>query len=484
MKAQYHVVPWKNWCNDPNGLIYDGVDYHVFYQHYPYAHNWGPMHWGHATSKDLYRWKHEPIALFPDNLGSCYSGSAVMDFNNSSGLKKDGRTPMILFYTSHPAEPADDGHAYEMQSMAYSYDGIHFMPYENNPILENNGKADFRDPKVIWYEADACWVMVLAAGDHIAFYRSDNLIDWTHSGDFGPGENNITGVWECPDLFRLTYDGGQYWVLIVSMGTDIENGKSITQYFIGSFDGKHFTSLEQTNYSRLIDDGPDNYAAVGFFGVEEPVMLGWAVNWGYAADTPTSGWVGQMTAARRVSLYRDRKGHISLASIPADLPDDAIKESRQLQLGHDPRNQSLETILEETALTLEFKPSADDPSFEIKFSNDEGDVLVISQAGNRDLTVDRTQAGNSNYNEMLKMPIYQSRTVEARTEEIGEFIIMLDGPLLEVYADNGSRVVTMVVYPSKPYKFLTVNRLQEVKLNVLKAFESPRTEDFYVNQVD
>ena len=479
-RPQYHVTPWRNWMNDPNGLIFDGRNYHVFYQHNPEGHEWGPMHWGHSTSKDLYRWRHRPIALYPDENGTCFSGSAILDVKNHSGLMKKDNVPILLFYTSHPEEPADDGRHYQSQSLAYSDDGKRFTKHEGNPILPNQGEADFRDPKVFYYEEGGFYIMVLAAGDHIAFYRSDNLLEWTHLSDFGPGENSIDGVWECPDLFPLQYKKKTYWILIVSMGTNHAQGRSVTQYFVGDFDGTSFASLEQTPHSRLIDEGTDNYAGVTFSGTNEPIVMGWAMNWGYAADTPTKGYVGQMTAPRTMSLYRDTSGHISLASLPVRFPKDAIASVRMIS------KSPYSLDFKGCPLVMEFTPDDADPSFELTFRNDNGEHLHVWQDQERNLTVDRTYSGPLDYHEMLDDEFYRKRMVQPRTKEPGKFTVMLDGPLLEVYADDGTRVFTMTAYPEEPYNKMELRTVERAygRVGILEDYEPSFAKNPFKNRPD
>lgn len=472
-RPEYHVTPWQNWCNDPNGLLFHNGKYHAFYQHYPHAHHWGPMHWGHAISDDLYRWEHAPIALFPDELGYCYSGSAVFDKNNTSGLGTADQPPYILIYTSHPAVDPKDGPSYEMQSIAYSLDGIRFTPYEGNPIIPNNGKPDFRDPKVFWYEPNQNWVAVLAAGDHIAFYVSKDLIHWEYSGDFGPGENTISGVWECPDMFVLEFEGKEYWILIVSMGTSIDSGRSITQYFIGDFDGNKFTSKQIAPASRLIDEGPDNYAAVGFSGTETPCIMGWAVNWEYSADTPTEGYFAQMTSPRDLSLYLDKEGRLALASLPVAIPEDAIQSKVNFSEKH---------MLGKSMNVLRFCPDKNNHAFRLTMQNIYGEQVVLTQDKDRNLILDRTESGDMSYHPCLAGELYQKRSLAARTDVSGEFLVILDGPLLEVYADEGSRVLTMVVYPSSPYTEVFTEGLAEVELSMMKPYDAPMPAEPYLNQ--
>ena len=195
-----HYTPQSWWINDPNGLVYAKGQYHLFAQYY-HEPVWGPMHWAHAVSRDLLHWEHLPIALAPDDLGAVFSGSAVFDQNNTSGLGREGQAPLVALYTSHGD--------FEQQSLAYSLDGVHFEKYSGNPVIPNQERADFRDPKVFWNPVKSCWSLVLAAGDHVEFFASPDLLHWTKTGRFGPQGNYSEGVWECPDLFPLAAPDGR-----------------------------------------------------------------------------------------------------------------------------------------------------------------------------------------------------------------------------------------------------------------------------------
>lgn len=260
-RPHFHFTPEEKWMNDPNGMVYYDGEYHLFYQHYPDSTVWGPMHWGHAVSKDLVNWEHLPIALYPDSLGYIFSGSAVIDWKNTSGFGKDGQPPMIAIYTYHdPVGEKAGTNTFQYQGIAYSNDkGRTWTKYAGNPVVPNPGIRDFRDPKVIWDEDSNQWVMVFAAWDYVKFYSSSNLKDWTHLSDFGHEWGTHAGVWECPDLFPMTVEetGEKKWVLLQSLNPGSYNGGSGTQYFVGHFDGKNFT----------VDKG-----FAKNFGVEEAVV--------------------------------------------------------------------------------------------------------------------------------------------------------------------------------------------------------------------
>ncbi len=175
--------------NDPNGMVFYDGEYHLFYQYYPEDIVWGPMHWGHAVSTDLVHWEHLPIALYPDEHGLIFSGSAIVDWNNTSGFGTEDNPPLIAIFTYHNIDGERAGkNDYQTQGIAYSLDkGRTWEKYENNPVLPNPGIKDFRDPKVIWYEADQKWIMTFAAYDHVRFYSSPNLNEWKLESEFGKG---------------------------------------------------------------------------------------------------------------------------------------------------------------------------------------------------------------------------------------------------------------------------------------------------------
>src|SRR5690606_13223753 len=304
-RPQTHFSPKETWINDPNGMVYFAGTYHLFYQHYPDSTVWGPMHWGHATSTDLVHWKHQPIALYPDSLGYIFSGSAVVDSNNTSGFGKDGRIPLVAIFTHHDPKAREAGkNNYENQSIAYSLDsGKTWTKYAHNPVVRNPGIVDFRDPKVTWYEPDKKWIMTLATKDRITFFSSKNLKEWTKESEFGEKLGVHTGVWECPDLFPMNYNGETIWILIVSIGDGGPNGGSATQYFTGHFDGQKFIASDST--IKWIDYGPDNYAGVTWSNTgDRKIFLGWMSNWRYASRVPTVKWRSAMTILRDLSLEK------------------------------------------------------------------------------------------------------------------------------------------------------------------------------------
>lgn len=311
-RPRYHFTPERNWMNDPNGLLYYKGKYHLFYQHNPEGNLWGNMSWGHATSTDLFNWQHLPIAIrFEEEFG-IFSGSAVVDYTNSTGFGSTEKPAMVAIFT---AARHDETH--QSQYLAYSVDeGMTWHRYEGNPVLDESMK-DFRDPKVTWDATTQTWLMAIAKPEEhkIAFYRSPDLKNWKHLSDFGPLAA-IGGCWECPDLFSLPGpDGLTHWILIVSLNPGGVAGGSGTQYFIGQWDGTFFTTTQKK--TKWIDYGRDNYAGVTFNDApnNERVFLGWMSNWLYARDIPTEIWRSSMTLPRILKLA-NTNGELQLISKP------------------------------------------------------------------------------------------------------------------------------------------------------------------------
>ncbi|MFR7973176.1 MAG: GH32 C-terminal domain-containing protein [Lacrimispora saccharolytica] len=427
-RPNIHFTPPAMWTNDPNGMVYVNGIYHLFYQHYPEAPNWGPMHWGHAVSRDLLHWKHMPIALYPDELGMIFSGSCVYDRENTSGYGTKEKPPIVAVYTNHGR------HGLEQQSIAYSTDGIHFEKSYQNPVIPNPGISDFRDPKAFYNPVKNCWSLVLAAGDRVHFYKSEDLKRWEKTGEFGPEGNLASGVWECPDLFQVeAEDGRKLWVLIVSMTTTTEDGRCRTQYFLGDFDGDTFIQQQKEEEPLWIDFGFDNYAGVTFQNLEQPLFLGWAMNWGYANETPTGEYCGQMTLARSLRAVKTEKGYRLAASFAG---------LEKYQHSAYPVNHMQRLCTD----TFGMKVTG---TKKITLSNALGQKLVI-QVTEDEIFVDRTHAGKHSFHEQFQMPQYCSVRLP-RMKRDGEMELIFDVSVLEVLADDGLIPVSMVAYPEAPY---------------------------------
>ncbi len=437
-RPQYHFTPPAQWMNDPNGMVYYEGEYHLFYQHYPDSNVWGPMHWGHAVSEDLIHWEHLPIAIEPDSLGWIFSGSAVYDADNSSGLGTKDKPPLVAIYTYHDpvgAEAKRDD--FQTQGIAYSTDnGRNWLKYEGNPILENPGIRDFRDPKVIW--VDDKWIMSLAVKDRISFYSSENLLEWEHESDFQPDWAAYGGVWECPDLFPLkTSTGEEKWVLFVSINPGGPNGGSATQYFVGDFDGVSFTT--ETNEVKWLDYGADNYAGVTWSNIPEEdgrrLFIGWMSNWAYANVVPTENWRSANTLPRELTLNQ-RKGDYLVASSP-------VRELEKLRENAQEMEGS-EWEIESELVELILRPEQGD--FSVEIGNEKGEKVVFRKNG-EELSFDRSQSGITGFSNVFG----NLHTAPLEGLEVEQLRIFLDRSSIEIFVNNGELVLTEIIFPESPY---------------------------------
>ena len=443
-RPQIHFTPVAHWMNDPNGMVYANGVYHLFFQYYPDSTVWGPMHWGHATSTDLIHWTHQPIALFPDSLGLIFSGSAVVDKNNTSGFGKNGIAPLVAIYTSHDMAAEKAGKEdFERQAIAYSTDnGKTWTKYNGNPVIPNAGIRDFRDPKVSWYEKGKKWIMILAEKDHVTFYSSTNLKNWTRESSFGEKLGAHGGVWECPDFFPLSYNGKEVWVVTVSINPGAPNGGSGTQYFTGSFDGKTFK--ENDTETKWMDYGTDNYAGVTWSNTgARRISLGWMSNWNYATVVPTSSWRSANTLPRDLSL-KEVKGKLYLASTP--IPElNKIAEPFKSVANIKARNYNIpgtETLTSPYRITLTTAAVSD---LLFTFSNAAGDKLVAGYDKEKnEYFVDRSEAGKSDFNEEFAARHTAPRFSNAKNITLS---IVIDNASIEMFADGGLSVMTDIFFP-------------------------------------
>jgi fructan beta-fructosidase len=445
-RPEYHFTPSTGWMNDPNGLIYLDGEYHLFYQFYPDSTVWGPMHWGHAISKDLLHWENLPIALAPDSLGYIFSGSAVLDSENSSGLGTIANPPLVAIFTYHDMVAERIGSLeYQSQAIAYSLDkGRTWTKYEGNPVLPNQGIKDFRDPKVRRVtntDGTQQWVMTLAVLDRIQFYTSPNLIDWTFESEFGLGIGAHGGVWECPDLLPFTSpDGSQKWVLLVSINPGGPQKGSATQYFIGDFKDGVFTADDQM--IRWMDYGPDNYAGVTWSNLpidqDRTVLIGWMSNWLYAQDVPTETWRSATTIPRALSLF-EVSGTLLLKTSP-------VKEMESL------RSKSYSISSSESALPSQSSEIIADVSenFAIQLSNDLGEQVLISKE-NGLVSVDRSRAGGGNFHPDFAASF--SAPMSWKAEKVRVF---LDASSIELFVNDGELTITALLFPSKPWNKVSI----------------------------
>ena len=435
--------------NDPNGLIYKDGWYHLFYQYYPDDIKYGPMHWGHARSKDLLRWEHLPIALYPDKNGVIFSGSVVEDRNNTTGYTKNGVAPMVAIFTSHQ-QIGNDGK--ESQSIAFSFDdGITFEKYKNNPVLDMNMR-DFRDPKVIWHNQSSQWIMPLAAGRKVMFYGSKDLTDWVYLSTFETENNSPAGIWECPDLHSIqTEDGNFKWVLIVSVNTP-DGSYFGMQYFVGNFDGRDFHAETPNDDIQMLDFGYDNYAAVTFNGIENrTVLLGWMNCWYYGDQIPASNFRGSMTIPRELML---RKAGNSYRIVQ--------KPVHELFEVFTPYHHNLgnsEVNLPEGPTLIELQiPSNKEV---INLTNNENCFTITVDCLDKKITVDRRECGHQEIGRLFTIP----RSGKYFSDSVLKVTILVDVTSVEIFAMDGEAAGTFQYFIDKPFtKINTENGSTDIKV--------------------
>jgi len=467
-RPQYHFSPESGWMNDPNGLsFYDG-EYHMFYQYYPDSTVWGPMHWGHAVSSDLVSWTHLPVALYPDSLGYIFSGSAVTDAFNTSGLG-DGKTPpLIAVFTYHNSELERSGNTgFQSQGIAWSSDrGRNWNKFHGNPVLPNPGIRDFRDPKVFWHDSSRKWIMILAVHDRIHLYSSPDLRSWSFESEFGENAGHHGGVWECPDLFPLNITGtsSSKWVMLVSINPGGPNGGSATQYFTGEFDGHKF--IPDTAPAKWMDMGSDNYAGVTWSGIPESdgrrILIGWMSNWNYATVVPASSWRSAMTIPRELTL-NEMNGEFFLASSP-------VREIRKLRTDSLSLVQQGNSITKKDGQGLSFSEldldllTTGSDTVGIAFENELTERLLIGYSAlSGEVFIDRSKAGDTSFSQrftgIVKAPYKAGEKINMH--------LFVDATSVELFVDGGRLTMTSVFFPSdnfselKLYPSANVNMLQK-----------------------
>ena len=470
----YHHTPLYGWMNDPNGMVYKDGEYHLYFQYNPYGSKWGNMHWGHSVSTDLVHWNHLKPAIARDTLGHIFSGSTVVDKNNTAGY---GDNALIALYTS-----ASDEHG-QIQCMAYSTDdGRTYTKYEKNPVLlPFDGLKDFRDPKVFWYEPDKKWVMIVSADKEMRFYASQNLKDWEYMSAFGKGYGAQPNQFECPDFIQLPVDGNKNkmkWVMLVNINPGCMFGGSATEYFVGDFDGKEFTCDTKPEVVKWLDYGKDHYAAVCISNTGERIIsIPWMSNWQYANVTPIRQYRGANGLPRELSLYT-KDGQIYVAA-------DVVKEVEALR--KDTRSFDPITVKDEYKID-EIVPQTDG-AYELEMDitpnisgvagfdlmNAKGEVAKIyldMKSGK--LVMDRTASGlvafgeksephaketddhrktmSVNYQNDFALGTWAPLSLcEGKTYHLNVFV---DKCSVEIFVDGGRIAMTNLVFPTEPYNTL------------------------------
>lgn len=447
----YHHTPAYGWMNDPNGMFYkDGV-YHLYFQHNPYGSTWGNMTWGHSTSRDLVNWEFQGDPLLPDAWGTIFSGSCVVDYENTAGF---GRGAVIAFYTSAKSTAWGDS---QSQSLAYSLDnGKTFTKYVGNPILTSQ-ERDFRDPKVFWYAPDKHWVMILAVGQEMQIFSSKNLKEWKKESSFGAKQGAHGGVWECPDLVQLPVEGSKEkkWVLICNLNPGGPFGGSAAQYFVGTFDGKKFTN-ESPTQTKWLDWGKDNYATVTWSNAPDGrcIALGWMSNWQYQAVLPTSQYRGSNTLARDLTLYKEN-GDYFLKSAPSPEIESLRGEKVSVPSFKVSDTYEINSLLEhndgayEIEMTIK-NSGASKIVFSLLNAKDEK-IYMYYNVPQKQFVMDRSESGLTDFSKdfpaVTVAPVGDTDIIRIR--------LFIDKSSIEVFGEDGKYVMTNRVFPNAPY-----NRLQ------------------------
>ena len=443
----YHHTPVYGWMNDPNGMFYkDGV-YHLYFQYNPYGSMWGNMTWGHSTSTDLTHWTYEGTAIVPDAWGAIFSGSCVVDKDNTAGF---GKGAVVAFYTSAKSTPWGD---VQSQSMAYSLDnGKTFIKYEHNPIL-TSAERDFRDPKVFWYAPGKHWVMMLAVGQEMQIYSSGNLKEWKKESSFGAMQGAHGGVWECPDLVELPIEGTKEkkWVLICNLNPGGPFGGSAAQYFVGSFDGKKFVN-ESPTQTKWLDWGKDNYATVTWSNAPAGrcIALGWMSNWQYANNVPTTQYRSANTLARDLTLYRVG-GELYLKSKPSPEIKKARAEEKKIPTFEVKGNYEVASLLADNKGAYEIEMAIENKgTSKIDFSlmNEKGEkVAMYYDVVRKQFVMDRSASGivgfSRDFPAVTVAPVRNTDQIHLR--------LFIDRSSVEAFGEEGEYVMTNLVFPAEPY---------------------------------
>ncbi len=461
-----HFTPPYGWLNDPNGLVYHQGEYHLFYQYHPFGNQWGPMHWGHAISTDLLHWNHLPIALAPDELGACFSGTAVSDPNNTSGLFDGSANGLLAFYTIAASE-RQLGHPYtQSQGLAYSADaGRTWKKYANNPVVPNTSKVDFRDPKVFWYEQGQYWIMLVTEGQSVAIYRSHNATSWQYCSSFGTAHGaHDERAWECPDLFEMKIENSDEsrWVLIVGVQRKAYASGSGSQYFVGHFDGEQFINENTPETVLWLDYGRDFYATQTWADVPENdgrrLAISWMSNWLYANYTPTESWRSAMSIPHELYLRQSEQGlrlhHAfireltSLETQTEGLPAGSYAANSQLCQLY-PRSPELlsMTLKPEINTSVQIEP-VEGTTLYLETNEQEMTLRCVRQARTWNLEFDQ------HYPHDYKIPLGDIREIDMQ--------ILIDQGSVEVLMDQGLYSVTNLAFPDSETKDVTVKVMQGV----------------------
>lgn len=436
----YHHTPAWGWMNDPNGMFYkDGV-WHLYFQYNPYGSQWENMTWGHSTSTDLIHWTFQGAPIEADAWGTVFSGSAVVDHNNTAGF---GKGAVVAMYTSAGEN--------QTQSIAYSNDnGQTFTKYDGNPVLTSN-TPDYRDPHVFWNEDIKRWNMIMAEGQHMDIYSSADLKEWKLESQFGAEYGNHGGVWECPDLMKMKVRGtDQYkWMLLCNINPGGPFGGSATQYFVGQFDGHKFTCESAPEVTKWMDYGKDHYATVTFDNAPDGrrVAMAWMSNWQYANQVPTMQYRSANSVPRDLDLY-EYQGQTYCGVTPS--PELAAARPKK----------ATKTLTEACEMVVTLKGNAT-----ITLANDKGEQVVMTyDEKSRTFAMDRTKSGQKEFSDD-----FAALTVAPVHGKMSQLRLFIDRSSIEAFDADGKMAMTNLVFPTKPYnKVLVKGKAKYVVYNLNK----------------
>lgn len=434
LRAQFHYSPKRGWTNDPNGMVYFNDEYHLFYQHNPYGRGWGNMTWGHAVTKDLIHWTDLDDAIHPDQGGPIFSGGAVVDSNNTSGLGKDGKPAMVMFHTGAKGWG---------QYMSWTTDGRTFQNYDKAVVPRIN--KDNRDPKVIWHAPTKKWVMVVwvERGDNeqhsMQFLTSPDLKNWTKASISMGGIGNDRYLFECPEFYELPVEGTNLkkWVL---------TGAN-TQYAVGSFDGTTFTPEEE---KLLQQYGRDFYAPQTFSNVPDGrrIEIGW---WRTNTAKDEMTFNQSMSIPLEHKLIRTPEG-IRLTRMPVKELDNLRTKTYnlgKLSIKENGANPLKNVNAELAELHITFEPGkASEVILDIR------GVPVVYNVASKQLIVDGVKAPVPLVNNKLSLIVYVDRTG------------------LEIFANNGLQFVPININISGDNKSFSLSaKGGKVKVDKLDVYE-------------
>ena len=472
----YHHTPAYGWMNDANGLVYKDGEYHLYFQYNPYGSKWGNMHWGHSVSKDLVHWTHEQPAIARDTMGHIFSGSCVVDHNNTAGFGKDA---IIAFYTSHKGLPGN--HQRQQQCIAYSLDnGRTYTKYEGNPVVTPfDGLENFRDPKVFWYAPQNKWVMIVSADKNMRFYESKDLKKWSYMSEWGAGYGPQPNQFECPDFFEMAVDGNaqhKKWVMIVNINPGFVYGGSGTMYFVGQFDGHKFTCDTAPNDVKWLDWGKDHYATVTYSNTPGRIIaMPWMSNWQYANLTPTQQFRSQNALPRELKLYTADNGELLVSAAPVKETEALRNKATDLGSFEGEKQAKIDN---EGAFELDFDlqaGTADKCGVEI--ANAKGEkVSIYYDVKAQRFVMDRAESGITefgnkvephqldnaqslkrykevtvNYHNAFALGTWAPVPIKADAHHVQIFV---DKSSVELFVDGGRIAMTNLVFPNEPYNQL------------------------------